>query len=93
LPVIDEILNDTTSAWYLDPASFPEQREVLPVGIFGTEKDDITAVEVLLGFDQFDNITGNPEVTGSVILPVNISIFYAGLRQRLRCVTRPVLKP
>ncbi len=64
LPVIDEILNDTTSAWYLDPASFPEQREVLPVGIYGTEKDDITAVEVLLGFDQFDNITGNPGSDG-----------------------------
>ena len=58
LPVINEILNDTHSAWYLDPASFPDSREMLPVGVFGTEKDDITAVEVLLGFDQFDNITG-----------------------------------
>jgi len=64
LPVINEILNDTSSAWHLDPASFPEHREVLPVGIFGTEKDDITAVEVLLGFDQFDNITGNPGSDG-----------------------------
>ena len=58
LPVITEILNDTNSAWYLDPASFPDQREILPIGVFGTEKEDITAVEVLLGFDQFDNITG-----------------------------------
>lgn len=28
LAVIDEILNDTNSAWYLDPASFPDQRSV-----------------------------------------------------------------
>ena len=64
LPVIDEILNDTNSAWYLDPASFPEQRNVSPIGVFGTDKDDITAVEVLLGIDQFDNITGKPGSDG-----------------------------
>jgi hypothetical protein len=58
LPVINEILYDTNSAWYLDPASFPDSRELLPIGVFGTDKEDITAVEVLLGFDQFDNITG-----------------------------------
>ena len=64
LPVINEILNDTNSVWYLDTASFPEDRKMLPVGVFGTEKDDITAIEVLLGFDQFDNITGKPGSDG-----------------------------
>ncbi len=64
LPVINEILNDTNSVWYLDPASYPDRREVLPLGVFGTEKDDIATVEVLLGFDQFDNITGKPGSDG-----------------------------
>ncbi len=64
LPVINEILNDTNSVWYLDTASFPDDRRMLPIGVFGTEKDDITAIEVLLGFDQFDNITGKPGSDG-----------------------------
>ncbi|HPJ82985.1 MAG TPA: hypothetical protein PLG64_03970 [Bacteroidales bacterium] len=64
LPVIEEILTDTASAHYIDTKAYANNRENLPIGIFGTSVDDLQVVETLLGLDEFDNITGEPGADG-----------------------------
>lgn len=64
LPVIEEILGDTASQDYIDPTGYPGNREILPVGIFGTSMEDLQLAETLLGLDEHDNITGMPGTDG-----------------------------
>lgn len=64
LPVIEEILKDTTSAHYINTKDYATNRENLPIGVFGTSEDDLQVVEILLELDEFDNITGKPGADG-----------------------------
>lgn len=58
LPVIDQILGDSTSQAYIDPSVYNVEMDMLPIGIFGTSADDLQMAETLLGLDEHDNITG-----------------------------------
>ena len=64
LPVIQEMLEDTASAYYIDPLGYSQSMKMLPIGVIGNSADDLQVVETLLGLDEFDNITGKPGSDG-----------------------------
>lgn len=58
IPISQKALSDTSSAFYADFSSYPAQRKSLPIGVFDSGTGGLTVLEVLLGLDNFDNITG-----------------------------------
>ncbi len=63
-PVMHKALNDSTSIFYADFNSFPEQRNVLPIGVFDSGTGGLTVLEVMLKLDEFDNVTGAMQPDG-----------------------------
>ncbi len=57
-PIIEKALNNTTSKFYADFASFPTERTSLPIGVFDSGTGGLTVLEVLLSIDKMNNITG-----------------------------------
>ncbi len=63
-PVMDKALNDSSSIFYADFASFPQTRDTLPIGVFDSGTGGLTVLEVLLKSDNVNNITGAPGADG-----------------------------
>lgn len=58
LPSIRKALSDSTSVFYGNFGSYPENISVLPIGIFDCNVSGFEVVEKILTLDRFDNITG-----------------------------------
>lgn len=56
--ISQKALSDTSSIFYADFQSYPTERQSLPIGVFDSGTGGLTVLEVLLGLDKFDNITG-----------------------------------
>lgn len=56
--IIDSILNDETSFFYLDVRKYPQSDPTLPVGIFDSGTGGLTVLDAIVRFDEFDNQTG-----------------------------------
>lgn len=61
LPVVDEVLSDTSSAYHVDFDSYPTDLRSLPIGILGKDSTDLAAVQFIMEADFFDNITGSAD--------------------------------
>lgn len=64
IPVSEKALEDTSSIFYADFASYPQERGRLPIGVFDSGTGGLTVQEKLLTLDEFDNITGKPSPDG-----------------------------
>lgn len=57
-PIMEKALNDQTSRFYADFKAFPQEKELLPIGVFDSGTGGLTVLEVMLTIDKIDNITG-----------------------------------
>lgn len=53
--IVDVILNDTESFFYLDVADYPSDRTALPVGVFDSGTGGLTVLDAIVNFDGFEN--------------------------------------
>ncbi|MBQ0025589.1 MAG: aspartate/glutamate racemase family protein [Bacteroidales bacterium] len=56
--IVNKALSDTSSNFYADFESYPEEMKSLPIGVFDSGTGGLTVVERILSLDCFDNITG-----------------------------------
>ncbi len=57
-PVMEKALYDSTSAFYGNFGSYPEDLSHLPIGVFDSGTGGLTVLEKFLSLDKYDNITG-----------------------------------
>jgi len=55
--IVDTILKQKDSFFYLDAHAYPKQQEGLPVGIFDSGTGGLTVLNAIVQFDQFNNDT------------------------------------
>ena len=53
--VIDDILTNRESFFYLDTQTYPQQDTRLPIGVFDSGTGGLTVLDAILRFDQFEN--------------------------------------
>lgn len=58
IPIVTKALQDTTSVYYADYKSYPEDLTTLPIGVFDSGTGGLTVLESLLKMDCFNNTTG-----------------------------------
>lgn len=58
IPVSEKALGDTSSVFYADFSSYPQEKGQLPIGVFDSGTGGLTVQEKLLTLDEYDNITG-----------------------------------
>jgi glutamate racemase len=55
LPIVESILHDQESPFYLDAKDYPAIGSELPVGVFDSGTGGLTVLDAIINFDQFDN--------------------------------------
>jgi glutamate racemase len=55
LPIVEAILHDEESPFYLDAKDYPAIARELPVGVFDSGTGGLTVLDAIINFDQFDN--------------------------------------
>ena len=55
LPIVESILHDQESPFYLDAKDYPAIGSDLPVGVFDSGTGGLTVLDAIINFDQFDN--------------------------------------
>ena len=66
--IIDDILNNRESFFYLDTQTYPQQDARLPIGVFDSGTRGLTVLDAILRFDQFENLTHSWTREGDGIL-------------------------
>ncbi|RQW02534.1 MAG: Asp/Glu/hydantoin racemase, partial [Calditrichaeota bacterium] len=56
-PLVEKILNENDSYFYLDTSEYPANDPALPVGIFDSGTGGLAVLEVILNLDNFNNET------------------------------------
>ena len=55
--IVDVILKDKSSFFYLDTQNYPAQRNALPVGVFDSGTGGLTVLDAIVNLDEYDNKT------------------------------------
>ena len=55
MPVVEAILHDQESPFFLDAKDYPAIGRELPVGVFDSGTGGLTVLDAIINFDQFDN--------------------------------------
>jgi glutamate racemase len=55
LPIVEAVLHDQESPFYLDAKDYPAIASELPVGVFDSGTGGLTVLDAIINFDQFDN--------------------------------------
>lgn len=55
MPIVEAILHDRESPFYLDAKDYPVIGNELPVGVFDSGTGGLTVLDAIINFDQFDN--------------------------------------
>ena len=55
MPIVEAILHDRESPFYLDAKDYPAISSELPVGVFDSGTGGLTVLDAIINFDQFDN--------------------------------------
>ncbi len=64
MPIVDAILYDRKSPFYLDAKDYPAMGKELPVGVFDSGTGGLTVLDAIINFDQFDNESRNSTAGG-----------------------------
>jgi glutamate racemase len=64
--IVNVILKDTTSFYWLDAVNYTGNNPAVPIGVFDSGTGGLTVLEAILALDMFNNSTGEP---GSDNLP------------------------
>lgn len=65
-PIMEKALNNKSSKFYADFASFPKQQSKLPIGVFDSGTGGLTVLEVLLKADMINNLSGDAVADGAL---------------------------
>ena len=57
-PIMKKALEEKTSRFYANFEEFPQDKKMLPIGVFDSGTGGLTVLEVMLSIDKMDNITG-----------------------------------
>ncbi len=63
-PIMRKALEDESSRFYANFKDFPKEKKMLPIGVFDSGTGGLTVLEVMLGIDKIDNITGELKSDG-----------------------------
>lgn len=55
--IVDEILNNKQSFFYLETQNYPQKNAELPIGVFDSGTGGLTVLNAIIELDQFDNKT------------------------------------
>jgi len=55
MPIVEAILHDQESPFYIDTKDYPAIGNELPVGVFDSGTGGLTVLDAIINFDQFDN--------------------------------------
>ncbi len=55
--IVDVVLKDKSSFFYLDTQNYPAQRNALPVGVFDSGTGGLTVLDAIVSLDEYDNKT------------------------------------
>ncbi|UCE07618.1 MAG: aspartate/glutamate racemase family protein, partial [bacterium] len=55
LKIVETILHDNSSFFYLDTQNYPAQNKDLPIGVFDSGTGGLTVLDAIVNFDQYDN--------------------------------------
>ena len=55
MPIVEAILDDQESPFYIDAKNYPTIGQELPVGVFDSGTGGLTVLDAIIKFDQFDN--------------------------------------
>ncbi len=58
--IVNTILSDKNSFYFLDTKSYPDNDPSLPIGVFDSGTGGLTVLEAILGLDAYNNISGEP---------------------------------
>ncbi|MFA5850969.1 MAG: hypothetical protein WC833_13950 [Bacteroidales bacterium] len=64
IPVAEKAITDTSSVYYANYATYPENITGLPIGVFDSGTGGLTVLEAFLGLDLFNNVTGEEIADG-----------------------------
>lgn len=64
IPISSKALSDTTSVWFGNFDSYPQDKSKLPIGIMISRIEEYIVLEKFLTADFFDNITGEEKPDG-----------------------------
>lgn len=57
--IVETILTDESSFYYIDFNNYPKKRKNLPIGVFDSGTGGLTVFNAIVNFDEFSNSTGN----------------------------------
>jgi len=78
-PIVDEILNNDDSFFYIDFNNYPSKNKKLPIGIFDSGTGGLTVLDAMINSDNFNNQSHKPEISGDTKIDfLNESFIYLG---------------
>jgi len=78
-PIVDKILNDENSFFYIDVKNYPQKDKSLPIGIFDSGTGGLTVLDAMINSDNFNNESHKPEILGDKKIDfLNESFIYLG---------------
>lgn len=67
LKIIDSILYDKDSDFFIDTKNYPSERNQLPIGIFDSGTGGLTVMDAIVNFDKYNNQTNSYNTKGDSI--------------------------
>ncbi len=55
IPIVNAILDDQNSFYYIDFTNYPQMESRLPIGVFDSGTGGLTVLDALVRFDEFNN--------------------------------------
>lgn len=78
-PIVNKILNDENSFFYIDVKNYPKKDKSLPIGIFDSGTGGLTVLDAMINSDNFNNESHKYETTGDKKIDfLNESFIYLG---------------
>ena len=67
-PIVDAILHDESSFFYVDTEHYPEGDRSLPIGVFDSGTGGLTVLDAIVRFDRHDNDSHNADDDGDGVV-------------------------
>lgn len=78
-PIVEDILNNSKSFYYIDFGNYPNKNKKLPIGIFDSGTGGLTVLDAIVNSDEFNNSTHVIEKDGDNKIDfINESFIYLG---------------